>query len=166
LEWSLVNARPRGVISYNLVGDQAPAHLRKLFALESLLANVSPWPAAPEAEALFPGLKPIGAIENCRFADWRNPAVTLRGQRFGSAIFSRPAEAWILIGNLDSASREVSCVVHPDKLPYPLSAITTAAWSSLDKPETQALPLEVGQLTNGGAVLAVPSDTAILLHIR
>ena len=166
LEWSLVNARPRGVISYNLVGEHSSAHLRKLFALESLLANVSPWPAAPEAEALYPVLDPIGAIEDCRFADWRNPAVTLRSQRFGSAIFSRPAEAWILIGNLENASREVSCVVHPDKLPYPLSAITTATWSSADKSQTQALPLDVGQLTNAGVVLTVPLDTAILLHIR
>ncbi len=166
LEWSLVNARPRGVISYGMVGDHASAHLHRLFALEALLANVSPWPASAESEALMPVLNPIGAIEGCRFADWRNQAVTLRGQRFGSAKFSRPAESWIVIGNLEDTAREVSCVIHPDKLPYPLAKITTATWNSPDTAQTNAVSLDVGQLTNAGVVLKIPAEGAVLIHIR
>ena len=47
LEWSLVGARPRGVISYGRLDAQAPRRLHRLFALEALLAGVTPWPASP-----------------------------------------------------------------------------------------------------------------------
>jgi hypothetical protein len=166
LEWSLVNARPRGVISYGMVDTDAPARVHRLFALDALLAGVTPWPVSAEAEALYPVLDPIGAIQDCRFADWRNQAVRLGGRRFGSAIYSEPNESWIVIGNLDDSSREVSCLLHPGKLPYPLSSITTATVLPFKGVGAQGLVLDARQLTGSGVTLTIPADTAILLHVR
>lgn len=59
-----------------------------------------------------------GAFESCRFADWQNQAVTIRGARSASAIYSRPYESWLVLGNLNESAQEVGVVLHPDKLPY------------------------------------------------
>ena len=172
LEWSLVGARPRGVISYGQLDAQAPRRLHRLFALEALLAGVTPWPASPEALDLFPLLRPIGPIGNCRFADWRNQAVSLQGARAASAIFSRPGESWLLLGNLDESAKSLSCVLHSDKLPYPLSSISTATLlppgntSSNVLDATAPRALDARQLTGGGVTLTIPPETAVLLHVR
>jgi len=172
LEWSLVGARSRGVISYGQLDAQAPRGLHRLFALEALLAGVTPWPASPETAELFPVLKPIGPLESCRFADWRNQAVTLRGARSGSAIYSRPDESWLVLGNLEESAREVQCLLRPDKLPYPLPSIISAALFSLGSIPTNGsdqvapLPLDVRQLTGKGVSLTLPPNTAVLLRVR
>lgn len=172
LEWSLVGARPRGVISYGQLEAQAPRHLHRLFALEALLAGVTPWPASPETFEIFPVLKPIGALETCRFADWRNQAVAIQGARAGCAIYSRPSEAWLVLGNLDESSQEVRCVLRPEKLPYPLSAIKTATLLSSTNASTNTtgvpapLTLDAQALTGAGVLLTIPADSAVLLHVR
>jgi hypothetical protein len=72
LEWSLVGARPRGVISYGQLDANAPRRLHRLFALEALLAGVTPGRSAlrrsncsrfsaPLARS-EPAASPIGAI--------------------------------------------------------------------------------------------------------
>jgi hypothetical protein len=172
LEWSLVGTRPRGVISYQLVGGDAPRHLHRLFALEALLSGVTPWTADAETFELFPVLKPIGDIETCRFADWRSPAVTLQGGRSGSAIYSRPGESWLVVGNLDAAAQQVGCVLHPEKLPYPLSSISTATLllpgntSTNTGDKAAPLSLDAKQLTGSGVTLTIPPEGAVLLHLR
>jgi hypothetical protein len=172
LEWSLVGARPRGVISYGQLDAQAPRGLHRLFALEALLAGVTPWPASPETFELFPVLRPIGALESCRFADWRNQAVTIRGARSSSAVYSRPDESWLVLGNLDDSAQKVHCVLHPDKLPCPLSSVTSATLLPYSNTSTNAgdktvpLPLDAQQLTGGGVTLTIPPDTAVLLHVH
>jgi hypothetical protein len=172
LEWSLVGARARGVISYGQLDAQAPRRLHRLFALEALLGGVTPWPASPETFDLFPLLKPVRAFESCRFADWRNEAVTVGGPRSASAIYSRPDEAWLVLGNLDASSQEVRCVLRPDKLPYPLSSITSATLLPSSNTSTnvndKATPLTIGarQLTGAGVNLTIAPDSAVLLHVR
>ena len=167
LEWSLVGARARGVISYGQLDAKSPRRLHRLFALEALLAGVTPWPATPETFDLFTVLKPIGALETCRFADWRNQAVTIRGARSASAIYSRPGEAWLVLANLDESTKEVSCVLHPDKLPYPLSSVATATLFPPGNTSTNVsdkaapLPLDAQQLTGGGVSLTIPPDSAV-----
>ena len=79
LESSLAGAIPRGVISYGVLDANAPRRLHRLFAMEAFLNDVTPWPASEETFALLPLLKPLGKIEDYRFADWRNQAVTLVG---------------------------------------------------------------------------------------
>jgi hypothetical protein len=146
-----------------------PAALR---ALEALLAGVTPWPASPETFELFPVLKPIGTLETCRFADWRNQALTIRGARSAFAIYSRPAESWLVLANLDEATQEVSFVLHPDKLPYPLSSVATATLYPRSNTSTNLSakpaphPLDAKQLTGAGVTLTVPPDGAVLLHVR
>jgi hypothetical protein len=167
-----VGARPRGVISYGQLDAQAPRRLHRLFALEALLAGVTPWPASPEALELFQVLRPIGVLETCRFADWRNQAVTIEAARCASALYSRPDESWLVIGNLDDSAHEVRCVLHPDKLPYPLPSVTSARLlpssnTSADVTGKNASSaLDAQQLTGGGVTLTIPPDTAVLLHVR
>ena len=172
LEWSLVGARPRGVISYGQLDAQSPRRLHRIFALEALLAGVTPWPASPETFELFPILKPIGAFESCRFADWRNDAVTIGGPRSASAIYSQPGESWLVLGNLNESAQEVRCVLHPDKLPYPLPSVTSALLIPASTNPTNAnekaapLTLDARQLTGAGVNLTIAPDSAVLLRVR
>jgi hypothetical protein len=172
LEWSLVGARARGVISYGQLDAQSPRRLHRVFALEALLAGVTPWPASPETFEVFPVLKPIGVLESCRFADWRNEAVTVGGPRSASAIYSRPGESWLVLANLNEAAQEVRCVLRPDKLPYPLPSVTSATLLPAGNTNTNAsdkatpLTLDARQLTGGGVTVTIPPDTAVLLHVR
>jgi hypothetical protein len=140
--------------------------------LEALVAGVTPWPASPEAFELFEVLKPIGPFGACRFADWRNQAVTISGARTASAIYSRPDESWLVLANLEEATQEVSCVLHPNKLPYPLSSVTTAlllpSGNTSSNMSDKAAPhsLDAQQLTGSGVTLTIPPDGAVLLHVR
>ena len=172
LEWSLAGARSRGVISYGTLDSQAPRRLHKLFALEAFLGGVTPWPASPETFELLPLLKPLGDLQTCRFADWRNEAVSLSERRCAAAVYSRPGESYLLLANLDPTPREVTCVLHPDKLPYPLSrpatatrlvgGSTAAAGSDFRAP----LDLDARRLAGEGLKLTLPGDDAVLLRIR
>lgn len=172
LEWSLVGARARGVISYGQLDANSPRRLHRLFALDAIFAGVTPWPAGPETLELFRVLKPIGPLENCRFADWRNQAVSLQGGRSGSAIYSRPNESWLVLGNLDESARQVHCALHPDKLPYPLSSVTEATLFPSANTSTNAndkltpLSVDARQLTGDGLTLTLPPDAAVLLRVR
>jgi len=164
LEWSLVGARTRGVISYGQLDAQSPRQLHRLFALEALLAGVTPWPASSETFDLFPILKPIGTLENCRFADWRNQAVTISGGRAGSAIYSRADESWLVLGNLDESAREVRWVLYPDKLPYPLSSVSSVMLFPINSPAS--VSLDAQKLTGSGLMLTIPPESAVLLRVR
>lgn len=172
LEWSLVGAVPRGVISYGTIDKNAPRRLHRLFALEALLGGVTPWPASEETFALVPLLKPLGDIGSYRFADWRNQAVSLSDARCASAVYSRVGEAYLLLANLDGSPREVTCVLHPEKLPYPLAHPSTVvrlpapAAPSGSKDPPGAASLEVRQLIGEGLRISIPGDDAILIRVR
>jgi hypothetical protein len=172
LEWSLVGARSRGVISYGQIESEAPRRLHRLFALEALLGGATPWPASPETFELFPLLNPLGDFGTYRFRDWRNQAVTLQGNRCASAVYSRPGESYLVLANLEQNAQEVGCVVHPEKLPYPLASpiaatvLGGAAGTGKIPEERAALSLNAGQLTGDGVKVAVPAEGAVLVHLR
>jgi hypothetical protein len=172
LEWSLVGARARGVISYGQLNAQSPKRLHRLFALEALLSGVTPWPASAETFELLPLLKPLGEFEQYRFVDWRNQVVTLDGVRCASAIYSRPGEAYLLLGNLERTAQEVRCIVQPKNLPRPLAApVAATVWGAATGTNGVAQPsdkrnLDVGQLIGEGAKVTLPADSMVLLHIR
>jgi hypothetical protein len=172
LEWSLVGALPRGVISYGTIDKDAPRRLHRLFALEAFLGGVAPWPASEEAFALAPLLKPLGDIGSYRFADWRNQAVTLSDARCASAVYSRAGEAYLLLVNLDQNPHQVTCVLHPEKLPHPLAHPTTAlrlpvtAAPSVGQDQPDAISLDVRQMLEKGVPITIPGDEAIRIHIR
>lgn len=172
LEWSLVGARSRGVISYGQIDPGAPGHLHKIFALEAMVAGVTPWPASQETFELYPVLKPIGDFSTCRFLDWRNSVVSLGHPRCASAIYSRPGEAFVLIANLTMAAHQVHCRLRMDRLPYPLDSAKSAvvlegsprsAGSSTSK---TSVSLDVRQLAGDGAAIQIPATNAVLVHIR
>ena len=117
-------------------------------------------------------LKPLGDIGSYRFADWRNQAVTLSDARCASAVYSRAGEAYLLLANLDQNPREVTCVLHPEQLPYPLAHPVTAsqlpatAAPSGTRDQRDASSLDVRQLIGEGLKIAIPGDDAILIQIR
>jgi hypothetical protein len=121
---------------------------------------------------LLPLLKPIGEVESCRFADWRNQAVSLSESRCASAVYSRPDGAWLLLANLDQEARQVTCMLRPEKLPYPLARLTSA-----ERVPTRGGPaggpnppgvagLDIGQLTGAGVRITLPGDDAVLVRVR
>jgi hypothetical protein len=172
LEWSLAGAVPRGVISYGVLDANAPRRLYRDFALAAFLGGVAPWPASEEAFALLPLLKPLGDVEQYRFADWRNRAVTLSHPRCAAAVYSRPGEAYLLLANLDPEPHDVTCVLHPEELPCPLTKPVRAfrLLSSFDsvggKPTNGTSSLQVRELVGAGAKLVIPGDGAILIQVR
>jgi hypothetical protein len=171
LEWSLVGARPRGVISYGQLDAQSPDRLKRLFALEALLSGVTPWPVSREAEELFSVLKPIHELETCRFVDWRNEAVALKGGHCASAVYSRPGEAYLVLANLEENNEEPHCVVRTGNLPCPIPNLRTAtlirtgaAQASGSAPSESALDAKA--LTTDGVRIPIPGDTAVLVRLQ
>jgi hypothetical protein len=164
LEWSLVGARPRGVISYGQIDVQAPKRLQRVFAMQALLSGVTPWPASAESFELASLLKPLGEIAGWKFADWRNRAVTLKGGQCGSAVYSRSGEAYLLVANLDGSGREIICSVDPGKLPFPLKGLKSATVISRST-EPKALALDAGRLTGEGVKLSMQADGVVLIRL-
>ncbi len=168
LEWSLVGAIPRGVISYGVLEANAPRRLHRLFAMEAMLGGVAPWPASEETFQLLPLLKPLGDMRAYRFLDWRNEAVTLSQARCACAVYSRPGEVYLLLANLDQTPQEVTCVLHREKLPHPFREVTAriAATASGSPDPHDALNLDVRKLTGPGLKVTIPGDGAVLIHVR
>ncbi|MHC4425241.1 MAG: DUF6259 domain-containing protein [Planctomycetota bacterium] len=162
LEWDFVGARSRGVIGYGLIDQNAPRRLHKLLALETLLTGVAPWPASPEAIELYKILRPLGNVEQYKFEDWQNKAVTLVGDNCASAVYSRPGETFILLANLDIEPKKVTCAINPRHLPYPLSSLSSGKIRSGDK----SVNLNIKKITGDGADITVPGDGAVLVHIK
>ncbi len=172
LEWSLVGARSRGVISYGQIDANADRHLHRLFALYALVSGVTPWPASPETFTLFAPLGQIEDIASHRFADWRNTAVRLEGDRCASAVYSRPGQCYLLVANLDPVPKQVRCAVRLDQLPHALPAPTSATLvasgrsSPTDSDPTVGSALDVGRLTGEGIAIPVPGDSTVLIRLR
>lgn len=162
LEWDFVGARSRGVIGYGIIDQNAPRRLHKLLALEALLTGVAPWPASPEAIELHTILKPLGDIEQYKFEDWRNKAVTLDSGDCASAVYSSSRQAYVLLGNFDAEPKKVLFRINPRKLPCPLSSISSCQIVSADK----SVDLDLEKLTGDGEEIGLPSDSAVLVHIR
>jgi len=172
LEWSLAGARARGVISYGTLDAKAPPRLHRQFALQAFLGGVAPWPASDQTFELLPLFKPLGDLESYRFADWRNQAVSLSDARCAPAVYSRPGEAWLLLANLDQDAKEITCALHPEKLPYPLerpAAATKLASGSAPAggpDDAAASKLDVRQLVGEGLKLTLPGDGVMLIQVR
>ena len=164
LEWTLAGARSRGVISYGTLTDKSPQILHRLFAVEAFLGGVTPWPASAATFDLLPRLKPIGDVTSYRFADWRNRAVKLSDPRCGSAVYSRPGEAWLLLGNLEPTPRDVTCRLDVAQLPVPMTRLVSATRMGADPEGGQEL--DVRELTGAGATLSLPAAELVLMHLR
>jgi hypothetical protein len=161
LEWDFAGARPRAVIGYGTIDENAPVRLRQLHAITTLMTSVAPWPASNEAMALYKILKPLGDIEQYKFEDWRNKAVRLDDRDCLTAVYSKMGEAYILLANLDSNPKKVRCRIDLQKLPNSLTSIASA--EILGK---EAARLMAGNLTGEGEELTIPSDDVVLIRIK
>ena len=162
LEWAFAGARSRGVIGYGIIDAKAPRRLHNILALESFLSGVTPWPVSPEAIALNRKLMPLGDVEQYKFEDWRNEVVYLEDDNCASAVYSRPGEAYILLGNLDAEPKKIACIMYPQKLSYPLSTIRSAEIIRGAK----RVELNVSQLSGAGEIIPLPGDDMVLVHIK
>ncbi len=166
LEWNLVGARSRGVISYGHIDANAPRRLHRLFALEALLAGVSPWPASPETFEIFPVLAPLGPLAEYCFADWRQTAVRLEGARCAAAVYSRPGAAYALLANLDKNACEAKCVVAPSALRFPLATLTSAVLVAGPGAKEGDVTLDPKKLATEGVAIPLPADSVRLLRLE
>jgi hypothetical protein len=161
VEWSFAGARSRGVIGYGSIDQNAPERIRKVFALETLLTGVAPWPASEEAIALYKILAPLGDLTRYQFQDWRNRAVRVDAPDCVSAVYSREGEAWILLGNTGSEARQVRVRIDPGKLPAPLRSP-----GSVQRMEGGVTTrLDVSRVTGEGEPVRIPAAGAVLLRI-
>ncbi|MCX6906001.1 MAG: hypothetical protein NTW03_21490, partial [Verrucomicrobia bacterium] len=133
---------------------------------EAFLGGVTPWSASPETFALLPLLKPLGNLERYRFADWRNQAVTLSDSRCASAIYSQPGEAYVLLANLDEEAKQVTCVLHPEKLPHPLANVSAATKLAPGAPADPKANLDVRQWVGEGIKISLAGDEAVVIRVR
>jgi len=162
LEWSFVGARPRGTISYQIIDSKSPKRFHKVFALESFVSGVTPWTASAEAIELNKKLKPLGSLEQYKFADWRNKAVYLDNDNCASAIYGRSGQAYILLANLSESDKEINCIVHPERLPCPLSGVDKAKIIYSNK----TIGIDAIKLTENGEKITIPGDDMILLYLK
>jgi hypothetical protein len=161
LEWNFAGARSRADIEYGSLDEGASPRIRRLFYLTTLMTGTAPWPASEEAAQLFQILKPLGSLERFQFQDWRNRAVSLGGDDFLSAIYSRPGEAFILLANLRPTARDAVCRIDPSAFQNPIASAGSAAF--LDK--EKATPIEVENLIGRGEKILLPADGVRLLHL-
>ncbi len=166
LEWSLVGAVSRGVISYGVLDANSPERLHRLFALEAFVGGATPWPVSDATFELMPLLKPLADIESYRFADWRNEAVRLSQPECASAIYSKPGEAFLLLANLHEEAREVTCTLDPQRLPHPLTRPTAATRLASAGGEQEEAELDVAKLLGEGIRIQLPGDGAVLVRVR
>lgn len=107
-------------------------------------------------------LGPLGPVEQYHFEDWRNRAVKLDQNDLLSAVYSRPEEAYVLLTNLQSESREVNCVIDPQALKHPLAVVRSAQLTDQGSNDR----LDAGKLTGGGEKISLPGDGVRLLHLQ
>lgn len=163
LEWNFAGARSRAVIGYGTIDDRAPRRLHRDYALTALLTSVAPWPASDDYIEFYKILKPLGNIEQYKFEDWRSKAVKLAGDNCLFAIYSRAGEAYILMANLGPAEAKVRCNISPAKLPYPMSAVTSA---ELVTGHGTTMPANASALLTTGEIVTIPADDVVMLHIK
>ena len=129
--------------------------------MECFVSGVTPWAASAEATALNKKLKPLGNLEQYKFEDWRNDAVLLDDSGCASAIYSRSGQAYILLANLDAGDKETNCIIHPERLPCPLSGVDKAKIIYSDK----TVGIDAMKLSGNGEKITIPGDDMILLYI-
>jgi len=80
-----------------------------------------------------------------------------------SAVYSRPGEAYILLGNTGTEHRLANLKVDPSKLPFPLEKIGAA--ELISSPIDRA-GLDAALLTRKGAVVPVYGDDVIMVRVK
>lgn len=115
LEWNFLGSRSRGVIGSGCLVPNAPQSLHRQMTLRCLLTGTAPWPAQDLDLEMFAPLAGED-ISTYRFADWRTKAVSLNNPDVFPAVYHRPDQAILLLGNLTHSPQIVCCKIDITKL--------------------------------------------------
>lgn len=162
LEWNFAGARPRTVIGYGTIARGAPKRLFQAHAVMTLMTSVAPWPVSDEATGLYKILEPLGNLEDYKFEDFRNSAVTVNSPNAISAVYSKPGEAFVLVANLSADAETVICAVAPESFANPFNLVAEAELLG----GHNRLPLDPRKLTSGGEEIRLPADGVLLIHLK
>ena len=69
----------------------------------------------------------------------------------------------MLLANLDEEEKQVSCMMHPEKLPHPLTRVTAATKLT---PAGDRLNLDVRQWMGDGIKITLPGDDAMVIRVQ
>lgn len=106
LEWNFLGSRSRGVIGYGCLIPDASRSLQRQMTIRCLLTGTAPWPAQDLDLELFAPLR-AEDLSAGQFADWRAGAVALNNPAVAAAVYHRPDQALVLLGNLTPAPQTV-----------------------------------------------------------
>lgn len=110
LEWNFLGARSRGVIGSGCLVPNAPELLRRQMALRCLLTGTAPWPATDLDLEMFGPLTKED-FNAYRFADWSRQGVRTDNPAVAGAVYHRPDEAVLILGNLTGHPQAFHCQV-------------------------------------------------------
>lgn len=161
LEWSFAGARSRGVIVRGTAEESAPERIFRLHALTGLVTQTMPWRANRYAVEFARRLEPLGDLENYKFADWRNGAVTLDDADCASAVYSRDNEAYLVLANFSPTPKRVLCRLRPERLPHPLPGLRRAELIERGRSSV----VNAGKLSRSGITVSLPADDVVLLRV-
>ncbi len=162
LEWDFVGARSRGAITYGTIARNAPRRLYQQMALAGIVTGVTPWRANSEAVGVFKLLKKLGPLDQYKFRNWKNKAVSLFDENCASAYYSKPGETDIILVNFHKEDINVLCRVDPRKFPYPIDPTQSieiyqnGGWQSLQIPD----------LLKKGSDIRLKAESALLMRIK
>ena len=162
LEWNLAGCRSRSILEDSCLDPDAPPRIRRLFRLTCLITGTALDPVSEEAAEMYKVLAPLGNLERFHFEDWRTRVIKLEGQDLVSAVYSRLGEAYILIANFQSQSRQVNCSVNLQALHYPLSGLRAAALVDRGR----RVNLNSQRLVEGGEKISLPPDGCRLVWLQ
>ncbi|MCE5240339.1 hypothetical protein LLH23_17885 [bacterium] len=108
LEWSFMGHRARGVIGYGCLEKDGPERAHRQMTMRSVLTQSPPWPVDDLGLEMFAPLTHRD-LTQFRFADPRWAKLQPGDDDTAAAIYHRPEEALLVLGNLSAENRTLSC---------------------------------------------------------
>jgi len=159
LEWSFMGHRSRGVIGYGCLEKGAPERVHRQMTMRAVLTGVVPWTADDLACEMLAGLSHRD-LSRFRFVDARTTPLLVDCQEAAGALYHRPDEALLVVGNLAAEARLVRCRVDASRCD-----LTDARTYTVQAGDRE-LTLSPAQLRDEGVEVEVEGDGVKVLTVR